>query len=110
MLQLQVPSKFKSDESPALLRDEKPIVGVSIQLRRETPVSTAQGDSGMCLTDRPASADPAKSKPQAKSPADTADDYSNTFETENSSVHSPPPKSKKQGQQKTFSMILHRLT
>ena len=72
-------------------------MGVAGQLRRETPPPLASAtavDSGACVS---APAKCSTSGPQSAA-ADTADDYSNTFEdTEQSSTHSPPAKSQKQG-------------
>lgn len=62
-------------------------------------------DSGTCLTDQPP-VQPSKSTPKADVdvPGSTADDYTNTFSSETSSIKSPPAKSTKtQGTNTSFS-------
>ena len=98
ILQLKAPTKYR--DPSAEVQSAKPSLGLSIQLRRETPlVPPPQVDSGMCLTDRPDSAQPGKKGAQStQSPArDTSDDYSDTFDTEAaSSVHSPSAKKQRE--------------
>lgn len=94
--------------SPAA-NEEKPVVGVSINLRRETPptVQAAAVDSGACVTEPNKQVGHSADPKSNQKTADTDDDYSNTFETEQSSTHSPPPKTHKRGNR--YSLFVHHV-
>ncbi|XP_067934531.1 centrosomal protein of 120 kDa-like [Watersipora subatra] len=89
--ELLAPSKYK--DPAADVHNEKPVIGLSIQLRREMPLVLAnQVDSGMCLTDRPNSTEPGKKETRGKlsPPRDTSEDYSDTFNSEEPSSKLSP--------------------